>query len=484
MSNLRSYIRNTLSIRLTLWVTAIATLLFVAVIWMMLWFAQRAVENEAVEEAQAALNTSALVIDNELTKVETAVRNMQWIIEQRLDNPEVMMGLSRQMLESNPSIEGCNIAFCPNYYPQKGRNFMVFCHRGKNRIVGSDNYADVNFDEQPWFADVVRTDSAQWADPMDVSQYVKHAIISYSVPIHSDGIVGVLSVDLSLDSLSQIIQANRPIPSAYCSLLDQKGSFIIHRNAAMLTPGSLKRQINKSQSDNGQQLAEAMMRGESGSMVLKFFNMDFYVFYRPFKNTGWSINIVCPARDIFTSYYHLRRLAIQITVAGLLALILFCFIFIGWQLFPLFRLDNSTRQLAAGNFNHLLEKTKRADEVGNIQRVFREMQLSLVDYLDRIAQQRRSLEEKGEALRIAYEHTQEAENAKSTFMHSATDRLTPPVAVISDIVGRIYQEHESLSHDEIVKMTNTMAAQSKTVTVLLDRMIKVTTESEPVSPSA
>lgn len=484
MPSLKSYIQNTLSVRLTLWVVAIATLLFVAVMWIMLWFARQAVEGEAKEKARAALGTATLVIDNELTKVKTAVRNMQWMIEQRLDDPDAMMGLSRQMLETNPSIDGCNIAFCPDYYPQKGRNFMVFSHREKNRIVGNDNYADTNYDEQSWFANVVRTDSAQWADPMEVSQYVDHSIISYTVPLHGDGIVGVLSVDLSLDSLSNTIQANRPFPSAYCSMLDQNGSFIIHRNAAMLAPGSLKEQISKSQSDNGQQLAEAMMRGESGSMVMRFFDMDFYVFYCPFKDTGWSLNIVCPERDIFASYHQLWKLAIEITLVGILALILFCLVLIRWQLNPLLKLSSSTKKLAKGNFDHLLEKTNRADEIGNMQRVFREMQQSLSDLLAKIARQRSSLEEQGEALHVAYEHTKEAENAKRTFIRSATDKLTPPVAVISDVVGRIHQEHDHLSHDEIVKMTNTMSAQSKTVTVLLDRMIKVATESESITPSA
>ena len=77
MPNLKSYIRNTLSVHLSLWMAAIAALLFMAVLWMMLWFARQAIREEAIEKAKAALETAALNIDNELSKVETAARALR-----------------------------------------------------------------------------------------------------------------------------------------------------------------------------------------------------------------------------------------------------------------------------------------------------------------------------------------------------------------------------------------------------------------------
>ena len=112
-----------------------------------------------------------------------------------------------------------------------------------------------------------------------------------------------------------------------------------------------------------------------------------------------------------------------------------------------------------------------------MQRVFRNMQLSLTNHLNKIKRQRKSLDEQGKALRQAYAHTKEAENAKSTFIHSATDQLTPPVVIISNIVGHIHQEHTRLSHEEIKQMTDTIGKQSKAVTDLLDSMIKVSMNS-------
>ena len=101
------------------------------------------------------------------------------------------------------------------------------------------------------------------------------------------------------------------------------------------------------------------------------------------------------------------------------------------------------------------------------------MQQSLSAYLEEIDLQQAKRDERGEALRHAYEHTKEADKAKAAFMHSATDQLMAPVAVISDVVGKIYAEHTQLAHDEMEKMTDEIAAHTKTVTGLLDRMIEV-----------
>lgn len=482
MPNLKSYIRNTLSVHLSLWMAAIAALLFVAVLWMMLWFARQAIREEATEKARAALETAALTIDNELSKVETAARNMQNVIERRLDTPNAMTALSQQMVVSNPNLKGCNIAFRPGYYPQKGPKFMVYSERKGQEIVSIDDYAATDFEQQSWFADVVRSDSALWSDPSEVSRYFDEAITSYNVPIHEgDSIVGVLSVDVPLGWLSHTVQAARPFPNTFCALMSRNASFIVHPDSTMLGPGSIKKLLSLHPDDDGARLAKAMMNGERGNMAIDVWGIPCYAFYCPFENTGWSLDIICPEYEMFASWHQLHRQAMLITLVGLLALFAFCFWYVGWQLRPLFRLDASTQRLAKGDFSHLLEATQRPDEIGHLQRSFRDMQLALDDHLNQIAQQRQALDEQGEALRTAYEHTKEAEDTKRTFMHSATDQLTPPVTIVSDIVGRIYEQHAQLSHDEIVQMTDTMDAQSKKVTELLDRMINFC--MNPLKPS-
>ena len=476
---IKPHIRSSLSARLSLWIVTIATILFVAVLWIMLWFAHRALEEETTQKALATLDSASLTIDNELSNIETAVRNMRWVIEQHIDYPDAMMGLSRQMVETNPSIEGCNIAFRPDYYPGKGRYFMVYNQRLGRNIVGSDNYSNTKYDEQSWFANTMKTGTAEWSDPSEVSQYVNRAITSYNVPFYHPtdrehkSPVGVISVDIALDRLSLTIQSTRPFPNTYCSVMNRQGSFIIHPDTTMLNPGSLKNQLEMYPSEEGLRLAEAMKNGESGSMVMRLGDMEYYVFYCPSRNPDWSLNIFCPSEEIFESYHQLLRLVIIVTIVGLLALLLFSLFHIAVQLLPLYRLDKSAQKLAEGHFDVTIADTSRHDEIGHLQRAFRAMQQSLSVYLDKITQQRKSIEERGEELRTAYMHVKEEENAKAAFIHSATDQLSSPITEISIAVSRMGQEHSRMTHDEIVRLAHTVSVQTQIVVDLLDKMLKV-----------
>ena len=476
---IKPHILSSLSARLSLWIVTIATILFVAVLWIMLWFAHRALEEEATQKALATLESASLTIDNELSKIETAVRNMRWAIEQHIDYPDAMMGLSRQMLETNPSIEGCNIAFRPDYYPSKGHYFMVYNQRLGRNIVGSDNYSNTKYDEQSWFANALKTGTAEWSDPSEVSQYINRAITSYNVPFYHPtdkehkSPVGVISVDIALDRLSLTIQSTRPFPNTYCSVMNRQGSFIIHPDTTMLNPGSLKNQLEMYPSEEGQRLAEAMKKGESGSIVLRFGDTEYYVFYCPSRNPDWSLNIFCPSDEIFESYHQLLRLVLIVTIVGLLVLLLFSLFHIAGQLLPLYRLDKSAQKLAEGHFDVAIADTSRQDEIGHLQRAFRAMQQSLAVYLEKITQQRKSIDERGEELRTAYMHVKEEENAKAAFIHSATDQLSSPVIEISLAVSRMGQEHSRLTQDEISRLAHTVDVQTQIVVDLLDKMLKV-----------
>lgn len=469
---MRTPVWKTLSVRLSLWMVTFAALLFVTVLWIMLWFARQAVQQEAMEKARATLDSAALTIDNELAKVETATRNMLLTVTNEIGDPDRMMELSRLMVEVNPTVEGCAIAFRPGFYPKRGELFMAYYHRVGNTIIRSDHFGDIPYTEQEWFSLPLQNDREDWADPLPVSKFYTRPITTYSVPIRQGGVaVGVLAIDIPLDWLSRTIQDARPFPNTYCALVNQNGSFIVHPNWAMQGPGSVGKLLAEHPNPDGELLANAMLSGQSGSVQLEVWGRKSYVFYRPFDNPGWSLGIVVPEEEIFESFRYLHSQAVVLTFAGLLVMLIFCFVYIAWQLRPLFRLDASTRRLADGHFDSMLEPTDRRDEIGHMQRAFREMQHSLSLHLDKIALQRKTLEEQGDALREAYEHSQEADKAKTAFIHSVTSQLATSVAVICDLVGHIHQEHAHLNCNDIEEMTERMFQQTNIVTDLLNRMI-------------
>lgn len=121
--------RHSLTTQVVTWVVGFVSVLFVTALFIMFYYARQSIYQEAMEKARQTLRTTELRIDNTLNEVETATRSMHWTIEKRLNRPEIMDSLCRQLLRENPHILSCAIAFEPGVYPQYGTFYEVYAHR-------------------------------------------------------------------------------------------------------------------------------------------------------------------------------------------------------------------------------------------------------------------------------------------------------------------------------------------------------------------
>lgn len=100
--------RHSLTTQIVLWVVGFVSVLFVTALFIMFHHARKSIYQEAMEKARQTLRTTELRIDNTLNEVETATRSLHWTIEKRLNRPEIMDSLCRQLLRENPHIQGCH----------------------------------------------------------------------------------------------------------------------------------------------------------------------------------------------------------------------------------------------------------------------------------------------------------------------------------------------------------------------------------------
>lgn len=129
MLKLPSYITNKLSVRLSLMVVLSITVLLLSSLDVMLYYSRKAIKEEAILEANQALDGAVLQIDNILLSIEQAAGNVYWDMVAHLDEPDKIFTYSQAVVASNPYIDGCAIAFEPYYFPSRGKYFMAYVHR-------------------------------------------------------------------------------------------------------------------------------------------------------------------------------------------------------------------------------------------------------------------------------------------------------------------------------------------------------------------
>ena len=386
-----SFTKRSLATKLSLIIVFFTAIILIAALGYLFGVSRQAIRKEAIDRATEQLENTTLRVTAILGQVEVAANNTAWLINRHLDTPDIMFEYSRRILENNPELNGCSIAFEPYYFPGRGRYFSAYSYNDNGVIKttqeGNDHYEYFYWD---WYQLCKLLDRPVWTEPfMDYNPddiYSKDMIASYCQPLKDkEGqYIGTLSVDISLEWLSKTISAVKPYPNSYSIMIGQGGTYFVHPDSTKLVYQTIFTESMEHPDTAMSNLGHAMQRGEEGMRQLNLNGEDCYVFYKPLGTTGWSVAIVCPESDIFGSFNRLRRAVTGAVITGLILLMLVCFQIIRRELRPLTRLARQAETISSGDFSMTLPDDGRRDEVGQLRQSFSEMQQSLVNYIEEL----------------------------------------------------------------------------------------------------
>jgi len=380
-----------LSTRLSLWTVLFAGLIFVAALGIFFNESRRTVRQEAIDRATQILTGTVQHVDNILTQVKVATDNTDWLITRHLDAPDSMFVYSRRILLNNPNLNGCSISFEPFYFKEKGQYFSAYSLNSGGVIQttqeGNDHYQYFSMD---WYQLPKLLDKPCWTEPfVDYNPEgfsSKEMIISYCKPIKDDNgeFIGTISVDLSLEWLSRTISAVKPYPNSYTIMIGKGGTFFVHPDTTKLFYQTIFTQTMLEPDTAITGLGHAMQAGQEGFRQLEIGGKYCYVLYKPLSDTGWSVGLVCPERDILNGYYHLINTIIGIVIIGLFLMLMVFSGIISKQLEPLEELAYQAEAIASGRLDEELSDLHRDDEIGQLSKSFHHMQQSLVRQIEEL----------------------------------------------------------------------------------------------------
>ncbi|MBR5749165.1 MAG: HAMP domain-containing protein [Prevotella sp.] len=482
MKSLKDY-RRSLSARLSVWTVLVVTAIFLAALTIMFTESRDHVRTDTLGVARQTLDGTVLHIDNTLRAVEVAANNMLRVIEDNLDKPDKMFDYSRRVLEVNPDIDGCSISFEPFYYKEKGQYFSAYSYNNGDSILTENEGADsYQYHEKDWYKKPKALNRPYWTEPYqeDATEgiIVQDIFSSYSQPIHDKKgrLVGVFSVDISLDWFSDTVSATKPFPNSFTILLGKGGTFLVptdstrHANETILT-GSQNNADPALQS-----LREAMTAGESGYREMTFNGVLSHVFFKPFRNTGWSVAMVCPESDIYAAFHQLKRTVQLVTAIGLLLLLLSTWYIVSRSVRPLQRLVDSTHLMTQHKFTGEIPDSKREDEIGQLQRRFKAMQESLGKYVTKVRQQSAVLEARHAELQQAYDHAKEEAHVRNAVLHKMTKNMLGPVADITTVTRTLCEEYQNMTYDYMDAMVDKIDNDAHQVGELLNELLRAAEE--------
>ena len=404
--------------RLTVWVMLTVMTVTIITALIVSYISSWAVLLGTKENVQSRMEIANQHINSVLVGVEVAVANTIPEVENSLSNPDGMYSVVRRLLELNPNIIGSTVAFEPNYYPSKGKQFSPYAYRDIDSTVltkqlGSNDY---EYHYMDWYLIPKLLKRNYWSEPYYDKGGGEQMMTTYSRPLFdaSGNIYAIITADVSLEWLTELVtESDLDFNQRVLNIKDQERdaewailegdsaffyhhayTYIIGKGGAYITHPLRDRILNESYFiladvtadtiDN--RIGYEMIDGKTGMEAVDRDGTKFYINYAPIERTGWSMATVIPAKLIFTRSMIFGGIVVAVMLIGLAILFFICHHILIRVTKPLTLFAKSADEVAQGNLNASLPQILSHDEMKRLHDSFAMMQTSLKEQMEELKQ--------------------------------------------------------------------------------------------------
>ncbi len=476
MINIINRIRRKLSLKLTFGIMLFLIAIFVVSLGILFMRSRQLVREEAMERAEQELDNVVMRVNGMMNEVETATMTARWHLTDDNLQPDSLLNFARRIVAMNPNFDGCSISTEPNYFPQIGRYFSVYAYHEGDSVVSNTEDPYEYFDKV-YYKTPLLLGKPSWVEAYaeDVNGVVSgnfdDLIVSFGVPIRNSKreTIGVISTDLSMPWLSQVISAYKPYPNAYSVMLGADGQYLIHPDTAKLMKKTIFSDADTKDNQDLITLGHDMVSGNSGMLTVKIRGKRCLVLYKSLKRAPWSIALVCPESDILAGYTKLLYILIPLLVFGLLVILAFCLNVITSMVTPINELTDKLSYITHGHYNEPIERTSRRDVIGRLQNNFAEMQEALSKHITSLQEVNNVTCKLNSELEKASVMARKADESKSEFLKDVTHQIRTPLNIINGFTQVLRDDSGSLPRDEVEGLIDTMQYNA----VGMNRMINM-----------
>ena len=283
------------------------------------YYSRKAISEESVRRAEGQLQMTELQIMDVVNRVETAVKNTVWAVQQQIDRPDSLAAITRRMLSTNDVIVGSTVALTR-------KNQSPYSYKKGGDILSSSLATEeYDYQHQEWFVKPLELRAGYWSEPYFDEGGGNMLMTTYSMPVNdrSGRPVAVLTADISLDWLTSLVGNVRVYPNAFSTLVSRAGQIMVCPVESLVMRRTMQEWAAASQeADALGTLNNAILSGQAGNTSLKYKGKVHYVFFDPIETTGWAMSIVVPEDEIYAGLQRLGTLVLFLQLLGLALLVL------------------------------------------------------------------------------------------------------------------------------------------------------------------
>ena len=478
MKGLLSLIKSRLSLKLSFGITLFLIVIFTLSLSLLFMKTRQMVKKEAIERAGLKLENMVERVNGAMNEVETATRMAEWHLDDKKLQPDSLLNFAIRIVTMNPNFDGCSISMEPNYFPEKGRYFSVYSYHPTN----SDSVISKVENPYDYFDKIYYKAPLTLGKPCWVEAYAEtiegettgnyeDMIVSYCVPLYNSkrNVVGVISTDLLVPWLAEVVQEFKPYESSYCVMLGSEGQYLIHPDSTKLVNQTIFSDLNPNEQQDLISLGHEMISGKKGIMSVKVNGKRCIALYQSLQRAPWSVALICPEAEILAGYTKLLYILIPLLVFGLLVILGFCMNVVANMVKPINSLTEQLSYITNGHFDETIDTTDRRDVIGRLQNNFAEMQKALKDHISRLQEVNVATKKVNKELAEANEQVNMAVEKKNEFLKDVTHQIRTPLNIINGFIQVLRDDYDSIPKEEINNILETMLTNA----INISRMVSM-----------
>ena len=255
----------------------------------------------------------------------------------------------QQVLKSNEIIESIHIELID----KKQQHLLKFSSNKLDRsICNPDSIAAEKFifDLQ---SGRIRLIQGIWSSSFYCKYDTTHLLVSYKMPIYYPGsknVAGIVSCEVSLKMMQQMLSKIRLGENGYAFIVDHAGNFISHPRKEWILKRNLYEKPSPIFKENSQVIENQIKQGRSGADlgISEYLNnQPAWFYYAPITDSGWSVIIVIPEKDLFSEIDGIFQTIILVSILGILVLFLINIFVFRKMLDPLVRVTHAIQRFSS-----------------------------------------------------------------------------------------------------------------------------------------
>lgn len=399
-----------IALKLILLSVSATAFIFLSVLGYSYFFSRKMIEKNVEVSARNLATATVNMIESTLNSVEKIPENAVCFLQERNVERRDMVRLLYALMKTNPEMHGASIALEPNIHQKSIGRFAPYLYRVGEGLGFADhagNKSDYALND--WYQIPKELERPDWSEPYYDEGANAVLTSTYSVPFYREAngkrdFAGVITADISLEKLQDIVASIRILQSGYAFLISQNGMVVTHPQKDLIMNASIFGLAEQERDEELRELGRRMIRKGSGFAPVKagVFGKESLMYYAPIPSNGWSLAVLFPRDELMADVRRFSAIVAVLMIVGLSALS-FAIVLIARSITrPLTQMANAVENMGGGNLDVQLPAVRSLDEVGVLAKAFDEMRLSLKKHISELTETTAAKERIESELKIAH----------------------------------------------------------------------------------